>query len=226
MATIKLGAIISSIAGSIVGTTFRRGNNFTSIYNKQGKQMKSKNSVYNKINKISNIVKTWSYMSQDYRDTWVLIAQNFTFKDKFNNPKTLTARQLFIKLNSQLIPTNTINLDASRINNIVNLPLVGDVEQDIRNNYINIFFLNSIDAEFTFFKILKIQNLAKNYISKSTKTDFVLNLETSDYVNIYEQIKLKYGEPEIGQIFKIIIINCNSHGFLSSQVNKTITITP
>lgn len=108
MANIKLGAIITDIAGSIGGTTFRRTPAGIIAYNKQGTQIKSafaKNSVKNKL---GAILGSWNFLETAVKDFWIDKATLYTFPDKFGTLKNLTGRQLYTKLNSQFIPTNEV----------------------------------------------------------------------------------------------------------------------
>jgi hypothetical protein len=108
MANIKLGAIITDIAGSIGGTTFRRTPAGIIAYNKQGTQIKSafaKNSVKNKL---GAILGSWNFLETAVKDFWIDKATLYTFPGKFGTLKNLTGRQLYTKLNSQFIPTNEV----------------------------------------------------------------------------------------------------------------------
>lgn len=111
MATFKLGAIITDVAGSIGGTTIRRTPNGHAMYNKQGTQIKSAFAEKSKRVQLSNVFSSWARLSEAEQTTWKDLAVLYPQKDKFGSLKQLTARQFFTKLNAQLVPVNrTVDL--------------------------------------------------------------------------------------------------------------------
>ena len=106
MAVIKLGSIVTDIAGSIGGTTFRRTTTGHAVYNKQGRQVKSAFSKASRKNQLGNVFRNWYNLSESEREQWALNASTYPLKDRFGNTKYLTGRQLFTKLNAQLLPAN------------------------------------------------------------------------------------------------------------------------
>lgn len=107
MAVIKLGSIVTDIAGSIGGTTFRRTSTGHAVYNKQGRQVKSAFAKASRKNELGNIFADWYNLSEEERAQWEKNASVYPLKDKFGNTKYLTGRQLYTKLNAQLLPSGT-----------------------------------------------------------------------------------------------------------------------
>lgn len=221
MATIKLGAIVTDIAGSVGGSTFRRGSNFIALYNKQRRQIKSASSSFSRLGALSNVVKQWSYMSQKDRDSWILIAGNYKFTDKFGTTKTLPARQLFTKLNWQLLPSDTINLNATGIDDIVTIPLIDSVFSDIGSSVIEINFQTGINDAYTYYKFTKLRNLAQNYVPPSRRFDLVVSMGGAGAYNLFYAINDKYQSISIGDIFKIQVYNLNNFGFTAAAQEIT-----
>jgi hypothetical protein len=216
MATIKLGAIVTDIAGSVGGSTFRRGSNFIALYNKQRRQIKSVASPFSRLGALSNVVKTWSYMEQTDRDSWELIAGNYRFPSKFGENKILTARQLFTKLNGQLLPAGTINLNATGISDTVTIPLIDNVYSDIESSVIELNFVSAINDAYTYFKFTRLSNLAQQYIPPSRRYDLVVSMGGDDTYNLFYAINEKYQSIEPGEIFTIQVYNCNNFGFTTA----------
>lgn len=106
MANIKLGAIITDIAGSVSGSTFRRTPAGIILYNKQGTQIKSAFAQYSKKNQITSIFRNWEILSNDDKIAWANNALLYPVTNKFGQLKYLTGRQLYTKLNSQLLPVS------------------------------------------------------------------------------------------------------------------------
>lgn len=107
MAVIKLGSIVTDIAGSIGGTTFRRTSTGHAVYNKQGRQVKSAFAPASRKNDLGNIFASWYLLSESEQKQWNSNASTYPLKDKFGNTKYLTGRQLYTKLNAQLLPAGT-----------------------------------------------------------------------------------------------------------------------
>lgn len=119
MATIKLGAFITNIAGSIGGTNFRRHRASTVVSNKTAGGSKNKLKQNKALTEISKIVRSWSALSLSVRNQWNVQATNYQFPDKFGDMKNLTGRQLYIKLASGAIfanfPTPNVNTLSSSV---------------------------------------------------------------------------------------------------------------
>lgn len=109
MANIKLGAIITDIAGSVSGSTFRRTPAGIILYNKQGTQIKSAFARYSQKNQISAIFRNWAVLSNDEKIAWANNALLYPVTNKFGQIKYLTGRQLYTKLNSQLLPMGVVS---------------------------------------------------------------------------------------------------------------------
>jgi hypothetical protein len=221
MATIKLGAIVTDIAGSVGGSTFRRGSNFIALYNKQRRQIKSVASPFSRLGALSNVVKTWSYMEQTDRDSWELVAGDYRFPGKFGGDKILTARQLFTKLNGQLLPTGTINLNATGISDTVTVPLISSVVSDIESSVIDLNFISAINDQYTYFKFTRLSNLAQQYIPPSRRFDYVTSMMGADTLNLFYVMNEKYQSITAGEIFTIQVYNLNNFGFTTAAQQIT-----
>ena len=101
MATFKLGAIITDIAGSIGGTTLKRNGAYKVIMNKSSGTPYSRSYNNPSLQYLPFIFKSWSRLSDEEKAAWKEQALLFTFPDKFGTLRTLSGRQLFVKLNAQ-----------------------------------------------------------------------------------------------------------------------------
>lgn len=225
MATIKLGAIVTDIAGSVGGSTFRRGSNFIALYNKQRRQIKSVASPFSRLGQLSNLVKQWSYMSQTDRDSWNEQSARYPFPDKFGVSRPLTGRQLFTKLNGQLLPTDTINLNSSGIFSTVSVPLINSINSDIGSSVIEINFEAGIDDAYTYYKFTRLGNLAQQYIPPSRRYDYVTSMMGAGSINLFYAMNEKYQSITPGDIFTIQVYNCNNFGFTTAAQQITFTAT-
>lgn len=119
MAIFKLGAIVTEIAGSIGGTTFKRGAGNRIIMNKTSGTSSSRLLLNNQLNPIRVIFQKWKMFDDTHRADWNLIALDYQFPDKFGVLRNLTGRQLFTKLNIQLLPVGSSILEADQVGNII-----------------------------------------------------------------------------------------------------------
>lgn len=119
MAIFQLGSIVTSIVGSIGGTTFKRGASNLIVSKKSMGASRSLLLSNVRLGAISSVFMGWSSLSQSMRDDWAFIAPSYLFPDKFGVLRALTARQLFTKLSIQLIPVNQAVPDADQINNVL-----------------------------------------------------------------------------------------------------------
>lgn len=137
MAIFKLGVIITDIAGSIGGTVFKRGQTAGVLYNK-GKAA-SKNILYQnaQLNPIASIFKKWGLLSPALQSDWNAAALLFLFPDKFGTMRNLKGRQLFTKLNIQLLPVGLYNDDPAGITSVVNSMTISNGIIDVANQLVN-----------------------------------------------------------------------------------------
>ena len=83
MAVIKLGSIVTDIAGSIGGTTFRRTSTGHAVYNKQGSQIKSAFARTSRKNALANIFRAWGELDKATQDAWAENALIYKVPDRF-----------------------------------------------------------------------------------------------------------------------------------------------
>lgn len=215
MANIKLGAIITDIAGSVGGSTFRRTPAGIILYNKQGTQIKSafaKNSVKNNL---GGIISKWSSLDQAVKDFYDDKATLYTFPDKFGNLKYLTGRQLYIKLNTQLIPTNTevdiYNWDDRKAGQIVT-----GIEIDLTNGG----FLITFDEEIIdFYCLVQVTPLTSGSNSKPRKKSYNTYSQLKDsgtLLDLYSEFIQQYPWASIGSYWNINVILMSRSGFQNS----------
>lgn len=125
MATIKLGAFITNIAGSIGGTTFRRNQNKIVVSNKTRGASRNRLLDNEALGSLRTVVQNWSLFPQATRDSWATQAALFQFPDKFGDLKNLTGRELYTKLTAHLLAVNETTPDPNTLSSVVTTsPLV------------------------------------------------------------------------------------------------------
>ena len=121
MATFKLGAIITDIAGSIGGTTLKRNGGSKVIMNKSSGTPYSRSYNNPSLQYLPFIFKSWSRLAEEEKKAWEQQALLYTFPDKFGTLRTLSGRQLFVKLNAQRWLDNPSFVDVSAISSFTEI---------------------------------------------------------------------------------------------------------
>lgn len=132
MATIKLGAIITQIAGSVGGTTFKRNGSSLVMMNKNFGGSYQKQLANPRLNQLKNIFQRFDQLDSQKKEFWKNKASGITFPNKFGDNVHINGRQLFTKLNAQLLPTGTSYDVTDDFDSVV-------PEFTISNPFINIF---------------------------------------------------------------------------------------
>lgn len=138
MATFKLGAIITDIAGSIGGTTLKRNGGYKVIMNKSSGTPYSRSYNNPSLQYLPFIFKSWSLLDDAEKAAWKEQALLFTFPDKFGTLRTLTGRQLFVKLNAQRWLDTPSFVDVSTISSFTEVFTLGNVVYEHRAPFFNL----------------------------------------------------------------------------------------
>lgn len=169
MAKIILGALVSDIGGSIGGTTFRRVRNGHIVYNKQSRQLRSASSVNSRKSILGNIFRAYSLLPETDKQYLSDFAKRYTVHDNFGRLKNLTARQLYIKLQSQLVPVGAFLRDFSLLDSTVIVPSVLRVSLDFNESFLLFDFSEQIRADYlcvSFFEWSASKKIPLNYRRK------------------------------------------------------------
>jgi len=120
LAVVKLSTIISDIAGTVGGVTFRRHGGSTVVSVKSKGASKSKLRKNKQLINLRSLVLSWSSLSKQTQDIWVSQALNYTFPDKFGVQRNLSGRQLYLKLQGNQIVINGAQVDPNNLSSQIN----------------------------------------------------------------------------------------------------------
>lgn len=222
MATFKLGAIITDIAGSVGGTTFRRGSNFKSMYNKQGRQIKSAFSKNSVKNKIAQIFSYWSSLTEEERTFYNEQALLYPVTDKFGQEKYLTGRQFYTKLSTQLIPTNTI-IDIAVFDKYVPTYEITSIVSNWAGPTVDIYFSEVFTGWWLLISVYPLNRASNGKPTKKVFRLFADNPIGAGPLDIGELMFAKFPYARIGDKFGINFQTMNPSGFQTPV--QTITFT-
>ena len=215
MAVIKLGSIITDIAGSIGGTTFRRTSTGHAVYNKQGKQVKSAFAPASRKNELGNIFASWYLLSEAEQNQWNTNATKYPLKDKFGSTKYLTGRQLYTKLKAQLLPAKKTSNPAEFDTYVELVPTQIDTF-DIIGQSLTLFVGGSFSAQTIYISMYQLRRKGRVKPHAHFKRTAVKKVNANEYVSIWAEFRNQFPLAVSGQEFGFNIQFINESGVMSS----------
>lgn len=216
MATFKLGAIITDLAGSIGGTTLKRNGSYKVIMNKSSGSAYSRLLQNRALSYLGSIFKAWAFLEPSIQDAWNTAALTFTFPDKFGTLRNLTGRQLFIKLNSQRYAYDSTVINPFTLDSTLPPFLITDAYKRVGSNqlFLGISCDDTSIITYSVMAEVSIQPLhAPTFISRKVFTHVVF--QGSGSVDIYPLFVENF--PCYTEAYKARLYVCqlNSSGFKS-----------
>lgn len=194
------------------------------MYNKQGRQFRSANSVNSQATALGNIFRSWGNLPQGIRDFWNGIAPLYPQKDKFGNDILLTGRQLYTKLNAQLLPAQR-TVDISVFTDVLSAPLVTSILFDISSQSCEIFFENEVLNSYLLLRVYPLRSGSNAVVQNTSKFIFCLLLNEVVSLGITEAVLEKFPFAKAGDRFGVNVIFMNSSGFRSNVQSFVIIAT-
>lgn len=223
MASIKLGAIITDIAGSVGGTTFRRTPRGIIAYNKQGTQIKSAFAPNSVKMYLGAIFSKWALLSPQEKNFWDEQATIYQFPNKFGQLVNLTGRQFFTKLNAQLIPTYD-SVSAENFDPVIEpgYPVSVSINWEMEYMLLNLS-LNMPTSYLlvSMYSIRKGENAKPHLKIKPQVVQF--GIPTGSY-DLYGTFDLSFPFRKEGDKFGVNVRTMNPSGFASSVASFTFVV--
>lgn len=219
MAQIQLGTIVTDIKGSIAGTTFRRSQHSITMFNKIGRNNKNASKPNSRAGSFSKITYNYNQLTEIERAWWADNATRFTFLNKFGSPVYLTGRQLFIKLNMQLLVTGeTVPNTGSMVSDVENTSITSvsinvgtqevfiEISDRVENSYL-CFYAQVTTAG----RITPNQNKKQVFffVYRSSDTNFSVGPEFFALLPFVSE----------GQKIQVTAYTINNFGFVSNRSN-------
>ncbi len=225
MATFKLGAIITDIAGSIGGTTLKRNGAYKVIMNKSSGTPYSRSYNNPSLQYLPFIFKAWSRLADAEKNAWIDQAKNYTFPDKFGTLRTLSGRQLFVKLNAQRWLDTPSFVDVSAISSFTEVFTLDFAVYDSLAPFINMVISGNYSGFQKYYVSLEIslQPLrAPSFISR--KIIGVYQLEAYSGFDILPDILKAYPFFNKNYNARLYICAVNNSGFKSVMQYKNVSV--
>lgn len=225
MAVAKLGSIITGLAGSIGGTTFRRYGTTLVVQNKVKGASKNKTLKNKALPILASIIQKWSTITVAERNEWNNQATLFLFPDRFGGQKYLTGRQLFIKLNAQASYIQALNIDVFNLNSTVPQIQINSFVFNWAESALVTFSQSYTNLYVLFrFEILSNASVQPTFTKRKVIQTEGTNVATQ--VQIFEAILVNFYNLPIGTICRVYATPINMYGFVGITTYKETTVIP
>jgi hypothetical protein len=224
MANIKLGAIITDIAGSVGGSTFRRTPAGIILYNKQGTQIKSafaKNSVKNKL---GAILSAWNFLTSEEKDFYIDKATLYTFPNKFGTMRNLTGRQFYTKLNAQMLPSRS-NVSTSPWYDENYAGFLDSINASFGSEQVEFYFTADLTDYILLVQIYPLRSGANSKPSKRSVCTYAEIMGAVSSVNLWSEFVTQYPNANTGTTWGANIIFMTQSGFQTSVTSTTFVLS-
>lgn len=217
MAVVKLGAIITQIAGSIGGWTFRRSQGSTVVYNKPGGASKNRLLLNAAFGNLREVIQGWALLSVGLRNQWNNAAPNFLFPDKFGDLRALNGRSLYIKLTASNLtagdPSPSPNtLDSTIQNNSI-------VNNVIISGGSKLLTMDTDDPNIKY--LVQAERLKNESISATFTRREIIFADGAGFNNIIAytaEFNAKFPDIVAGEFFNIYVTQQNPDGFRATTL--------
>ena len=222
MAIIKLGSIVTSIAGSIGGTTFRRTPRGVISYNKQGRQSRSALASASQRLSIGSLFAQWRFLDKATQNQYISLAALFSFTDRFGNQVFLSGRQFFTKLNSQLLPVNQV-VDLTNFDDEIPKSVVPDIELSVTDEYLQVTIVGVVSSSYICIAFYNIRKGGSTKPHAHFKPTFTRLVNENTDLDIWDAFKAQFPFAQIGSDFGCNIYFINPSGFKSPVQSFVVT---
>ncbi len=222
MATIKMGAIITEIAGSVGGTNFRRFRGTFVMSNKSFGA--SKNRLLNNVGLFRNVkvIQEWANLTQSARDNWIDAALLFQFPDKFGDLKNLSGRELYIKLITQIRNSTWADPDPTTLDSTVDAIAIdsGEITTLPKAEVI----LDAIYANSCMLvQVQRMRSIVTGPVYNKRKVITKENNAYTDEITFTTGFWNTFPYAQIGDLYRVYISPINESGFIG--LTQTIVLT-
>lgn len=217
MASIKMGAIVTEIKGSVGGTTFQSSNAGLSMKNK-GKGMHGKMKGYAQRHDGTHVVqqghfaivtKAWAGLTDVERATWSGLLGIWTFKNKFGEVYNGSAYQIFCAANiNRLTLGLSLLTDAPTKVDMVD-PMVTYSDYSISGDFTETRSNAAAIGSKGFYYVTFPANPTSNYKKLRRAASLVRTIATVGTTSRKAEVQALFGgDPPLGSVFYGVIWWC------------------
>ena len=169
---------------------------------------------------VGNIFRSWYNLTESEREQWAYNASIYPLKDKFGNTKYLTGRQLYTKLNAQLLPAKATS-DVKSFDPFVELAPVNIYSFDINDNSLKLHVDGAFDNQFIYISIYQLRRRGRVKPHAHFKRTAVLTVVRNSTIDIWDEFSRQFPLSENGQTFGFNIQFVNASGVMTSVLAFT-----
>jgi len=223
MATIKLGMLVSNIAGSIGGTTFRRFRGGVQVYNKAKGASDSKTLRNPKIKQLNDVASSWKSLTATAQNNWKSAALLFSFFDKFGDPKFLTGFELYVKLFNFNKNIGSPLPDPTTLSNTVTTSNLSNIVLNLGSPYF-IEFANVVANTTVIVRITQISNMSISPTFTNREIFYSQSIAVNKQLDFSTEFLAKFPNVKANEVFAVYYTFQNSDGFQSVEafINSAI----
>lgn len=224
MAVVKLGAIITGIAGSIGGWSFRRSQGSTVVYNRPRGGSKNRLLLNQALGSLRGVIQSWAALSVGSRNGWKNATGLFLFPDKFGTMRSLNARMFYIKLTARrdLIGQASPNPNTLDSTVIVNSIVAGSIV----TGGIKQLEMNNLAADTDY--IVQIEKVKNDSIAPTfTRRKMLMHTQLGVSVDITftAEFDALFPNAVVGENYIVYVTGQNSDGFRATPLAIKILST-
>ena len=214
MATVKLGQLISNIAGTVGNVTFRRFKNGHIAQVKTLGASKAQLLQNNALSGFADAVRYWNLVSASERSAWNSAAALHQFPDKFGDLKYLSGRQLFIKCHVNVKAVGSPQIFVSGFNTNVDSVFL-ETDEITLNGTNEIYPDSTANQGYCLIQAVLMKN---NVIKPDYKRHEIaawFDWGLTDHVSIGQYLLNKYPYLKVGDTVMLYATNMNPYGIRS-----------
>ncbi len=225
MAVIKLGALVTSIKGSLGGTCFKEQRGTQVMYRKSNGYSRAKLLQNNSLGYATTIFQRWAFLSDTLKSAWATQAAIYLFPDKFGNQVHLTARQLFTKCNINLQGLEYYDdVPAGFTNYIAEFSAtVSEIDFSMNTAFTELGVESGIDTY-----VLVAIEVSKGSIQSPTFTrrkTIKRDLKSVDgNINYFDEIMENFPYVDNTYLFRVYITPMNVFGLRGTTIARTLQV--
>lgn len=223
MAVIRLGVVVTGVSGSLGGSTFRRYRTGTALQRRSAGGSLIKLMQNNAIARNTTIIQAWSLFTPSEVNAWNVAAPNFPFPDKFGVMRPLSGRELYIKIACY---ANLLGLalptPASLSSTVI--PIAIELGAfNLSSGSCPIRFADTVAGHYATIQIALIRNINVTLPATRRKVLAVVNIGTTDEIDVYETIINQFPFIAPGQSVQIWATPYNNTSYRGVPVSSKTT---
>lgn len=215
--------LVSNIAGSIGGTTFRRFRGGIQMYNKSFGAPKSKTLLNIKIKQLNDVSQSWKSLTSTAQSEWIAAALLFSFFDKFGDPKFLTGFELYVKLYNFNINVGASLPDPTTLSNTVLTSPILNVNLNLGGPY-EIEFTTTLANTTVLVQVQQVSGLTISPTFTKREIIYTQSINSNKVLDFTTEFEAKFPEVTAFDFFIVYWTFQNADGFQSVSSSFTSAI--